>query len=86
MTFSTQLWNVIFPDIIFNSSGPRCTTLEELRALWNSESSAVMMKSCSPLPREGNPEPRYMEVELGSINSIWLANHGYKKYKNGSHG
>ena len=80
MTFSTQLWNVIFPDIIFNSSGPRCTTLEELRALWNSESSAVMMKSCSPLPREGNPEPRYMEVELGSINSIWLANHGYKKY------
>ena len=39
-----------------------------------------MMKSCSPLPREGNPEPRYMEVELGSINSIGLANHGYKKY------
>lgn len=39
-----------------------------------------MMKSCSPLAREGNPEPRYKEVTLGSINSIGLANHGYKKY------
>jgi len=38
------------------------------------------MKSCSPEAREGNPEPRYIEVELGSINSMWLPNHGYKKY------
>jgi dihydroorotate dehydrogenase (fumarate) len=38
------------------------------------------MKSCSPEARLGNPEPRYKEVELGSINSIGLANHGYKKY------
>lgn len=80
MTFTTQLWNVMFPDIVFNSSWPRCTTLEELRALWESGSSAIMMKSCSPEARLGNPEPRYKEVELGSINSIGLANHGYKKY------
>ena len=70
----------MFPDIIYNSSGPRCTTLEELKALGDSKSSAIMMKSCSPEPREGNPEPRYKEVDLGSINSIGLANHGYKKY------
>lgn len=80
MTFTMQLWNVNFPDIIYNSSGPRCTTLEELRTLGGSGSSAIMMKSCSPEPREWNPEPRYMEVELGSINSIGLANHGYEKY------
>lgn len=78
-TFQT-LGNVTFPDIIYNSSGPRCTTPEELVALGNSASSAIMMKSCSPEPRAGNPEPRYKEVELGSINSIGLANHGYKKY------
>ncbi len=80
MTFTAQIGNVVFQDIIYNSSGPRCTTLEELRALGESESSAIMMKSCSPEPRDGNPEPRYKEVELGSINSIGLANHGYKKY------
>lgn len=80
MTFTAQIGNVTFPDIIYNSSGPRCTTPEELVALGNSESSAIMMKSCSPEPRTGNPEPRYKEVELGSINSIGLANHGYKKY------
>lgn len=38
------------------------------------------MKSCSPQPREGNPSPRYVEVELGSINSMGLPNHGYKAY------
>ncbi len=80
MTFTAQIKNVTFPDIIYNSSGPRCTTPEELEALGNSESSAIMMKSCSPESRNGNPEPRYKEVELGSINSIGLANHGYQKY------
>lgn len=80
MTFTAQIGNVPFLDIIYNSSGPRCTTLEELKALGDSKSSAIMMNSCSPESREGNPEPRYKEVELGSINSIGLANHGYKKY------
>ena len=75
-----HIQEVKFPGVIYNSSGPRCTTLEELKSLWNSSSSAIMMKSCSPEPRDWNPEPRYIEVELGSINSIWLANHGYKKY------
>ena len=80
MKFTANIWKVVFPGVIYNSSGPRCTTPDELKALWESESSAIMMKSCSPLPREWNPEPRYMEVDLGSINSIGLANHGYKKY------
>ena len=48
--------------------------------LASSSAWAVMMKSCSPEPRDGNPSPRYVEVELGSINSMGLPNHGYKKY------
>ncbi len=80
MSFTAKIWDTEFPGVIYNSSGPRCTTLEELSSLWDSTSSAIMMKSCSPEPREGNPLPRYSEVELGSINSIGLANHGYKKY------
>jgi len=42
----------------------------DLEALGNSSSSAIMIKSCSPEPRDGNPTPRYVETDLGSINSM----------------
>jgi len=29
-----------------------------------------MMKSATYEPREGNPEPRYVDLEIGSINSM----------------
>jgi len=80
MNISNTLKNVTFPSFIFNASGPRCTTREDLMNLALSSAWAVMMKSCSPEPRDGNPSPRYVEVELGSINSMGLPNHGYKKY------
>jgi len=80
MQISNTLKNVTFPSIIFNASGPRCTTQEELLKIAGSSAGGVTMKSCSPEPRDGNPSPRYVEVELGSINSMGLPNHGYKKY------
>lgn len=80
MNTQNTLKNVSFPSFIFNASGPACTTLEELEILETSASGGVTMKSCSPEPREGNPAPRYIEVELGSINSMGLPNHGYKAY------
>ena len=75
-----NIWNVKFEDIIYNSSGPECTTLAHLNTLWASSSSAIMIKSCSPEPRDGNPTPRYVETDLGSINSMWLPNLWYKEY------
>ncbi|NUJ97936.1 dihydroorotate oxidase [Candidatus Gracilibacteria bacterium] len=81
----TQIGNIKFSHPIFNASGPACTTLEELEIIGKSESSAIMMKTCSLEPREGNPEPRYKEVPLGSINSMGLPNLGYKKYVEFSH-
>lgn len=80
MNISNTLQQVEFPSLIFNASGPKCTTQEDLMKIGASSAGGIMMKSCSPEPREGNPEPRYKEVELGSINSMWLPNHGYKKY------
>lgn len=80
INLETKIGNIIFSHPIFNASGPLCTTLEELEKIWASESSAIMMKSCSLEPREWNPEPRYREVPLGSINSMGLPNLGYKKY------
>lgn len=79
------IWDITFDNPIFNASGPACTTLEELEMLWKSESSAIMMKSCSLEPRDGNPEPRYRDVPLWSINSMWLPNLWYKKYIEFSH-
>ncbi|MBI2675544.1 MAG: dihydroorotate oxidase [Candidatus Aenigmarchaeota archaeon] len=65
---------------IYNASGARSMTPEELAALGNSEAGAILTKSCTLLPREGNPEPRYQDLEWGSLNSMGLPNLGYEKY------
>ncbi len=65
---------------VYNASGPKCVTLEELEVIGKSKSSAILIKSCTLEPRIGNPEPRYLYVPLGSINSMGLPNLGYKKY------
>ena len=70
-----NLWNPIF-----NASWPSCTTIDELEKIGNSFSSAIMMKSCTLEKRDWNPEPRYAEVPLWSINSMWLPNLGYLEY------
>jgi len=80
MNIWQNLKSVEFQSFIFNASGPRCTTQDELLRIAWSSCGWTTMKSCSPDAREGNPEPRYVEVEFGSINSMGLPNHGYKKY------
>lgn len=65
---------------VVNASGPRCATLEELHTLGESQTGAILTKSCTLLPREGNPEPRYKDIEGGSLNSMGLPNLGYQKY------
>ena len=80
MNLSTNLANITLNSPVFNASGPLCTTLEELENLGKSDSAAIMSKSCTLEPREGNQKPRYYDFELGSINSMGLPNLGYKKY------
>ncbi|MFC1768606.1 dihydroorotate oxidase [Nanoarchaeota archaeon] len=75
-----KLAGVEFSHPIFNAAGPNDETLEQLHIIGKSNSSAVMMKTCTLEPREGNPKPRYYEDELGSINSSGLPNAGYKEY------
>lgn len=69
-----------FGSCIFNAAGVKDETLEELIVIAESKSSAVLMKSCTLEPKEGNPSPRYMDTELGSINSMGLPNLGYRAY------
>src|SRR3989338_950 len=77
---STEIAEVKLETCVFNASGPKDETLEELEVIARSKSSAIMMKSCTLLPREGNPKPRYADLEFGSINSMGLPNLGYRAY------
>lgn len=77
---STNIGGVDLETCIFNTSGPADVTLKELEIIAKSKSSAITMKSCTLEPREGNPEPRYADLEFGSINSMGLPNLGYKAY------
>src|SRR3989344_5785945 len=76
----TQIAGVDFQHCVFNAAGRLCVTLEELKRIGDSMSSAITTKSCTLEPREGNPEPRYVDLPFGSINSMGLPNLGYKKY------
>lgn len=77
---STKIAGVKLETCIFNTAGPADVTLDELTIIGNSKSSAITMKSCTRKPREGNPLPRYADLEFGSINSMGLPNLGYKAY------
>ena len=45
-----------------------------------SKFGAIITKSVTRKPREGNPVPRIFEVDSGMLNSIGLANLGVEKY------
>lgn len=76
----TVLAGIEMPGFVLNASGPACSTLNELQSLLDSESAAVMMKSCTLEPRLGNPEPRYRRLPFGAIQSMGLPNLGYQAY------
>ncbi len=77
---STKISDIEFPAYAVNASGPDCTTLEELEKIGSSDCAAIMMKSCTLEPRDGNPEPRYQRLEFGAIQAMGLPNLGYKEY------
>lgn len=77
---TTNIAGIDLPSYIFNASGPKDALLEELEVLGESGAGAIMMKTCTPEHRDGNEEPRYVDVDLGSINSMGLPNLGYQKY------
>ncbi|RMH03421.1 MAG: dihydroorotate oxidase [Nitrospirae bacterium] len=80
MDLSTTIAGVPLTVCMMNASGARCVTQEELEALGRSRAGAIVTKSMTPQPREGNPEPRYYSFAGGSINSMGLPNLGYPTY------
>ena len=65
---------------LYNASGVMCRSVDELEQVRHSAAGAVISKSCTLQPREGNPEPRYCATPLGSINSMGLPNAGFDYY------
>lgn len=63
-----------------NASGVHCMTTKELEELSESKAGGFITKSATTLQRDGNPEPRYFSVPLGSINSMGLPNAGFEYY------
>lgn len=63
-----------------NASGVHCMTTAELDELSASRAGAYITKSATTSQRDGNPEPRYHAVPLGSINSMGLPNQGFDYY------
>ncbi|MGZ9896788.1 dihydroorotate oxidase [Shewanella gaetbuli] len=77
---STNIAGIKLKSYLMNASGPRCTSYDELKVIAKSASAAIVTKSCTIESREGNPEPRYQNLPLGSIQSMGLPNLGYQAY------
>jgi len=69
-----------FANPFMNASGVHCMTIEDLQELEKSDAGAYITKSCTLEKREGNPSPRYVDLALGSINSMGLPNLGFNYY------
>ncbi|HFD0830460.1 TPA: dihydroorotate oxidase [Enterococcus faecium] len=80
MSLETTFANHNFANPLMNASGVHCMTTQELDELAHSEAGAFITKSCTINERKGNPEPRYFDVPLGSINSMGLPNLGFSYY------
>lgn len=80
MNLSTKIGEFKWKNPIANASGPRCTSAEELDILRTSVLGAFVSKSATAHPREGNPAPRYIDLPMGSINSMGIPNFGIDFY------
>ncbi len=75
-----KLGGVSFNNPVFTASGTfgygtEVSTLTDVSKL-----GAIITKSVTRYPREGNPPPRIVETPSGMINSIGLANIGVEDY------
>ena len=72
--------DIIFKNPIMVASGTYGYGNEVSNFVDLSRFGAIITKSVTRNPREGNPPPRIFEVSSGMLNSIGLANLGVEKY------
>ena len=76
----TQIAGFEFDNCLMNAAGVACMTIEELEGVKNSAAGTFVTKTATLDFRQGNPEPRYQDIPLGSINSMGLPNNGLDYY------
>ena len=76
----TQIAGFSFDNCLMNAAGVACMTVEELETVRQSAAGSFVTKTATLEARAGNPEPRYRDVPLGSINSMGLPNQGIDYY------
>ena len=80
MNLKSKIGNYTFENPLMNASGCWCESEEKLNELHLSDCGSFVTKSATVKYREGNPSPRYVEVPLGTINSMGLPNEGLDYY------
>ena len=80
MNLQTTFYGQPLANCLMNASGVHCMTNTELAELAASQAGAVISKTATLTARAGNPEPRYVDTSLGSINSMGLPNLGLDYY------
>lgn len=76
----TKIGDFTFDNCLMNAAGVYCMTREELAEVDASAAGSFVTKTGTLSKRAGNPEPRYADTTLGSINSMGLPNLGYQYY------
>mgnify|MGYP000876769798 CR=1 FL=1 len=80
VSLKTQIAGFSFDNCLMNAAGVSCMTVEELEEVRQSSAGTFITKTATLTPRQDNPEPRYRDVPLGSINSMGLPNQGIDYY------
>ncbi|GFH41651.1 dihydroorotate dehydrogenase [Lactococcus hodotermopsidis] len=81
-TLETTFYGHTYDNPFMNASGVHCMDVTELDELASSAAGSFVTKSATADGRKGNPEPRYVNLDLGSINSMGLPNLGLDYYLN----
>lgn len=82
MNTKTKIGSYEFDNCLMNAAGVYCYDMDELSLVYHSSAATFVTKTATIEPREGNPTPRYVNTELGSINSMGLPNLGVDYYLN----
>ncbi|MGO2343900.1 dihydroorotate dehydrogenase [Vibrio litoralis] len=80
VNLSTNIGNIRLQNPVMPASG--CFSIEYAQAMDINRLGAVVLKSVSPVIRDGNPTPRVCEVRGGMMNSIGIPSKGIDYYKN----
>ena len=77
---ATRIGDFQFDNCLMNAAGVFCMTREELAQVESSAAGSFVTKTATLEARAGNPEPRHVNTDLGSINSMGLPNKGLDYY------